>query len=53
MKTLPDPTKKAFEQHGNWVIPKTGNLFSSIPIDQAHKQENKNVKGSGGTIGKL
>ena len=44
MKTLPDPTKEAFEQDGNWVIPKTGNLFSSILIDQAHEQENKNER---------
>ena len=36
---------------GNWVVPKTLNHFSSMPVDQAHEQENKVVKGSGGIIG--
>ena len=27
------------------------NTFSAIPFDQAHKQENKIVKGSGGAVG--
>ena len=29
----------------------TNNVFSSIPFDQAHEQENAYVKGSGGCIG--
>ena len=35
----------------NWVVSKTSNAFSAIPFDQAHEQENLNVKGSSGCIG--
>ena len=51
MKSLPRPIKEEFEIQGNWVISKTANTFSGIPFDQAHEQENRNVKGSGGCIG--
>ena len=34
-----------------WVIHKTTNRFSTILIDQAHKQNNEAVKGSGGAVG--
>jgi hypothetical protein len=52
MKSLPESTKTEFQEHGHWVILKTNNRFSAIPIDQAqHEQENRNVKGSGGCIG--
>ena len=37
-------------QH-HWVLSKTNNNFSAIPIDQAHEQENAFVKGAGGLIG--
>ena len=47
MKSLPRPIKEEFEIQGNWVISKTANTFSGIPFDQAHEQENRNVKGSG------
>ena len=50
MKSLPDPIKDELEKHGQWVLSKTNNKFSTIPIDQAHEQENKYVKGSGGCI---
>ena len=30
---------------------KTNRTFSSLPIDQAHEQDNKIVKGDGGAIG--
>ena len=36
---------------GNFVIRKTGRVFSSITIDQAHKQNNAPIKGDGGAIG--
>lgn len=47
MKSLPKSIREKFEQEGNWVISKTRNKFSAIPIDQAHEQENKNVKSVG------
>ena len=28
-----------------WVVSKTKNRFSSIPIDQMHEQENAKLKG--------
>ena len=48
MKSLPRPIKEEFEIQGNWVISKTANTFSGIPFDQAHEQEPRNVRGSGG-----
>lgn len=33
------------------IIQKTEKKFSSIPIDQAHEQNNAIVKGSGGAVG--
>ena len=51
MKSLPSSIKKEFEQEGHWVLSKTNNKFSAIPIDQAHEQENKNVKSTGGAVG--
>ena len=35
----------------NFVIKKTHCNFSEIPMDQAHEQSNKTVKGEGGFIG--
>lgn len=51
MKSLPESTKEEFIRNGKWVVSKTKNVFSSIPIDQAHEQENKVVKSSGGVLG--
>ena len=51
MLHLPESIRIEFEKQGHWVLSKTNNLFSAIPIDQAHEQENANVKGSGGFIG--
>ena len=51
MKSLPGPIKDEFEKQGHWVLSKTNNLFSSIPVDQAHEQQNAYVKGTGGCIG--
>ena len=51
MKSLPKAIKEEFEKHSHWVLSKTTNKFSTIPFDQAHEQENKVVKGSGGAIG--
>ena len=49
MKSLPDSIKCDMKKY--WVISKTHNKFSSMPIDQVHEQNNKIVKGSGGAIG--
>ena len=48
--SLPDPIKDEFEKHGQWVLSKTSNKLSTIPIDQAHEQENDYVKGSRLTV---
>ncbi len=36
---------------GHCVVCKTTNRFSTIPIDQAHEQNNEAVKGYGGAVG--
>ena len=36
---------------GNFVVQKAHHAFSAIPIDQAHEQNNKCVKGDGGAVG--
>lgn len=51
MKCLPGCIGDQFENQGHWVLSKTNNKFSAIPIDQAHEQENALVKGSGECIG--
>ena len=51
MKFLPSAIRDQFETQGHWVLSKTNNKFSAIPIDQAHEQENAFVKDSGGCIG--
>ena len=51
MKSLPTAIKEEFKERSHWVLSKTTNTFSSIPFDQAHEQENKIVKGSGGAVG--
>ena len=48
MESLPAPILKEF---GHWVIRKTTNRFSAIPIDQAHEQNNEAVKGLWGAVG--
>ena len=51
MESLPAPILREFEEHGHWVIHKTTNRFSAIPIDQAHEQNNAIVKDSGSAVG--
>ena len=36
---------------GHFVVHKTGRIFSSIAIDQAHEQNNATVKNDGGAVG--
>ena len=45
------PEVEAEFKSGNFVVYKTGNKFSAMALDQAHKQNNALVKGSGGAIG--
>lgn len=49
MKSLPDSNNDEFLRC--WVFPKTHRKFSAIPLDQAHEQNNKLVKDSGGAVG--
>ena len=49
MKSLPGDVKDDFQRC--WVLRKTHNKFSCIPIDQAHEQNNDLVKGSDGGVG--
>ena len=44
-------TLEEFVVNGTWVVPKTTNRFSAMPIDQAHVQNNELVKGTGGAVG--
>ena len=45
------PTVAEEFRKGHFVVKKTHHAFSSIPIDQAHEQNNKIVKGDGGAVG--
>ena len=45
------PAIAAEFKNGNFVVNKTNRAFSSLPIDQAHEQKNKIVKGDEGAIG--
>ncbi len=51
MKSLPQSIRHEFQECHHWVLSKTGNKFSAMPLDQAHEQENKMVKGAGGAVG--
>ena len=50
LKNLPKSVESEFKS-GKFVVTKTSRIFSSIPLDQAHEQLNKDVKTSGGIIG--
>lgn len=50
LEGLPDSIREEFKR-GNWTITRSNRRFSSLPIDQAHEQANKRVKGVGGIIG--
>ncbi len=51
MRSLPDTIRIEFEENGHWDISKTSHKFSTMSLDQAHEQENKIVKSSGGAVG--
>ena len=50
LESLPSSIQEEFEA-GHWTISRSNHRYSSIPIDQAHEQANKRVKGVGGVIG--
>uniref|UniRef100_UPI00358F24FE uncharacterized protein n=1 Tax=Myxine glutinosa TaxID=7769 RepID=UPI00358F24FE len=50
LESLPSSIQEEFEA-GHWAISRSNHRYSSIPIDQAHEQANKRVKGVGGVIG--
>lgn len=52
MKSLSSTIKDELERDSHRVS-KTQNKFSAIPFNQAHEQENKIVKGSGGPFQQL
>ena len=45
------PNLAAQFRKGHFVVKKTNRSFSALPIDHAHEQNNKIVKGDGGAIG--
>ena len=49
MKSLPITFETEFKKH--WVVSKTKTIFSCMPLDQVHEQENVKVMGMGGVIG--
>ena len=51
MESLPPSILEEFQEHGHWVVKKTNNRFSAMPIDQAQEQNIALVKGSGGAVG--
>ena len=51
MESLPQSVYEQFKGSGHWVVQKTTNRFSAMPIDQCHEQNNEMVKGSGGAVG--
>ena len=50
MESLPAPIFKKFEEHGHWVVHKTTNRISAMPINQTPEQNNEAIKGSGGAV---
>jgi len=45
------PATSAEFKNGNFVLNETNTAFSSLPIGQAHEQNNKIAKGEGGATG--
>jgi len=50
LELLPASIHEEFEK-GHWTINRSNRRFSALPIDHAHEQANKRVKGVGGIIG--
>lgn len=49
MKTIPEGIEEQLKRF--WVFPKGQRRFCAMPLDQAHEQNNANIKDSGGAIG--
>ena len=45
------PAIAAEFKNSNFKVEKNNHAFSSLPVDQAHEQNKKIVKGDGGAIG--
>ena len=50
LENLPETTNEEFRR-GHFAVNRSNRRFSSIPIDHAHEQVNKKIKGVGGAIG--
>ena len=50
IERLPPSILQEFAQNGQCVVSKTTHLFSSVPVDQAHEQNNERVKGTGSAL---
>ena len=55
MVELPNKQPRVYKEFstsgGKFTVQKMTNTFSSIPLDQAHEQNNELIKGDGGVIG--
>lgn len=53
MAELPNKHPEVYREFtaGHFTVQKTKRVFSAIPIDQAHEQNNACVKGDGGAVG--
>lgn len=53
MAELPTKHPNVYQEFmdGHFTVQKTKRVFSAIPIDQAHEQNNACVKGDGGAVG--
>ena len=49
MKSMSASIRESFKKH--WIVAKTSNSFTSIPVDQMYEQENAILIGVGGVIG--
>ncbi len=51
LENLPQSIVKEFQDHGHWVVTKTTNHLSAMPINQAHEQNNMMVNSCSGVVG--
>ncbi len=51
LENLPHSIVKEFQDHGHWVVTKTTNHLSAMPINQAHEQNNMMVNSCSGVVG--
>ncbi len=51
LEILPQSIVKEFQDRGYWIVSKTTNCLSAMPIDQAHEQNNMMVNSCSGVVG--